>query len=113
MDLGPSEASPVKPEVRQGPLFGAVVYSVSWARTLVGCSQQREAVAQRVSQSRGQEKVLIRTGRYLDLLLTYASEAELLANFDNVLMQARVVDAQVSLKSVSYTHLTLPTMAVV
>ena len=94
MDLGPSE-------VRQGPLFGAGVHSVSWAWTLVGCSQQREAVAQRVSQSRGQEKVMIRTGRFLDLLLTYASEVELLANFDNALMQARVVDAQVSLKSSS------------
>ncbi|KAK7104884.1 E3 ubiquitin-protein ligase TRIM56-like [Littorina saxatilis] len=57
-------------------------------------SQQREVQAQRVGQSRGMEKVLTRTGRFLDVLLTYGSDVELLAHFDHVLLQARVVDAQ-------------------
>ncbi|KAL8559592.1 hypothetical protein ACOMHN_008303 [Nucella lapillus] len=56
--------------------------------------QQREAVVQRVSQSRGTEKVLTRTGRFLDLLLSYGSEAELLDTVDNVMLQAKVIETQ-------------------
>ncbi|KAK7481143.1 hypothetical protein BaRGS_00027576 [Batillaria attramentaria] len=57
-------------------------------------SQQREVLAQRAAQGRALERVLNRTTRFLEHLLAYGTEPDLLGNFDNIVQQTRLVDSQ-------------------
>lgn len=58
-------------------------------------SRQRELFMQRAGQSRATGKALSRSARFLEHLLTYGNEEDVLSNYDSIVQQARVVDGQV------------------
>lgn len=64
--------------------------------TMIVFRKQRQDFVARGEKSRELGRILGKTVNFLEHLLAYGTECDMLNNFDNVIQQTRLVDTQVN-----------------